>query len=453
MPCFVRAFPYPKRNHDYLHMKHLSFPALTAVALMAVLFSCKKVDEVTDFIKGGHTKDKGIVYKETDSVTKGGRLSAAVVGDKVIFVGQAIDVFDTKNGHWSTVPYFSYYPGVIATVGNKVVITGSTTTAYVYDGSSGQLSSGITLSEVDRTYDVGAAAGTKVVFAGGSASMLGGTAGSSPIGADIYDVNTGVVINSQLSKGRTFVSGAGAGNKILIAGGQSSDSLYVKTVDIYDVSTGQWAVSYLSAPRIKMTAAAAGNKILFAGGLGNTDHGFDVSDVVDIYDVSTGQWSVAHLSEARAVPTPVVVGNLVFFAGGVTRGGNNGGLVGVSAAVDIYNAATGQWTTASLSEPRGYVAAAATGTKVVFAGGYYTYGSNDQGLSLYWGTKTIDVYDMVSQQWSTDSLTIARGMAAAGATNKKLVVAGGAKGSSSIAPGFYDELVTPVRAADIYTVK
>ena len=43
--------------------------------------------------------------------------------------------------------------------------------------------------------------------------------------------------------------------------------------------------------------------------------------------------------------------------------------VAPSAVVDVYNGATGAWSTAQLSVARGYLAAASVGNVALFAGG------------------------------------------------------------------------------------
>ena len=45
------------------------------------------------------------------------------------------------------------------------------------------------------------------------------------------------------------------------------------------------------------------------------------------------------------------------------------GSSGYSNAVDIYNTSTNTWSTATLSQARDYLAAAAAGNEVFFAGG------------------------------------------------------------------------------------
>ena len=43
---------------------------------------------------------------------------------------------------------------------------------------------------------------------------------------------------------------------------------------------------------------------------------------------------------------------------------------GVSNAVDLYNSASGTWSTAQLSVARHYLAATSVGNVAIFAGGY-----------------------------------------------------------------------------------
>ncbi len=55
-----------------------------------------------------------------------------------------------------------------------------------------------------------------------------------------------------------------------------------------------------------------GTKAIFAGGYSSSGY----SNVVDIYDASTGQWSTATLSQARDGLAATTVGTEAIFAGG-----------------------------------------------------------------------------------------------------------------------------------------
>ena len=85
-------------------------------------------------------------------------------------------------------------------------------------------------------------------------------------------------------------------------------------------------------------------------------------DSVDLYNSASGAWSTAQLSVARGILAATSVGNVAIFAGGL---GNS-----LSNAVDLYNSASGTWSTAQLSERRMGLAATSVGNVAIFAGGY-----------------------------------------------------------------------------------
>jgi hypothetical protein len=126
----------------------------------------------------------------------------------------------------------------------------------------------------------------------------------------------------------------------------------------------------------------------------------DFSNVVDLYNSTTGAWSTAQLSVARADIVSASVGSVALFAGGNSASASGGCLWfgncvkcsrvvqhcvfvhpmrnvylmlttagGLSLAVDLYNSTTGAWSTAQLSVPRHYLAAASVGSVALFAGG------------------------------------------------------------------------------------
>ena len=88
----------------------------------------------------------------------------------------------------------------------------------------------------------------------------------------------------------------------------------------------------------------------------NADGG--VSNAVDMYNSATGAWTTAQLSVARSSLAGTSVGNLAIFAGGYN-----------SKVVDLYNSATGAWSTAQLSVARYSLAATSVGNLAIFAGG------------------------------------------------------------------------------------
>jgi N-acetylneuraminic acid mutarotase len=211
-----------------------------------------------------------------------------------------------------------------------------------------------TLSEGRSGMSV-AAAGNKILFAGSMSSTV-----------DIFDINSQTLTTAGLSVARSEIATAALGNKVFFGGGEISDGTFpTNAVDIYDVSTNSWTTASLTAPGHLIGAAAVGNKVLFAGG----DHGFNItsgisrSTTVDIYDVSTNAWSTASLSEPRIGNSAVTIGNKIYFAGGGSR-------LGTSNTIDVYDNATNLWSTLTLKEKRRGHAGIAVGNKIYLAGGY-----------------------------------------------------------------------------------
>ncbi|HET9825375.1 MAG TPA: PKD domain-containing protein [Chitinophagaceae bacterium] len=192
---------------------------------------------------------------------------------------------------------------------------------------------------------------------------------------------------------------AAAGTKVVFAGGQkygasccySCDEWYLgsSAVDIYDVASHAWSVAQLSRSRVDISVATAGSKIFFAGGhdWDLQPGGLDVSyDNVDIYDASSGTWELAHLSKARQNMAVAAIGNKVFFAGGWFYTGNPPPYWQASKVVDIYDLATKSWSVSALSVSTGSGYVAVLSDKVYFMGG---------------PSSSVDIYDNTTNTWST----------------------------------------------------
>jgi hypothetical protein len=173
-------------------------------------------------------------------------------------------------------------------------------------------------------------------------------------------------------------------------------------------SFGQWTYNNLSQPRNWMGAVAYGNKAYFAGG--ETDLG-DAS-IVEIYDVVKGKWDTPiHLSVARSGPSAVACDSMVFFAGGYESASHT-----ARSTVDIWDIPTQRWYVEQLSIPRFAISAVSKGHKVLFAGG------------VLWdltGYNRVDIYDTQTGTWSTASLSIARGSMASAVVGDLAIFAGG----------------------------
>jgi PKD domain/Kelch motif/Galactose oxidase, central domain len=219
-----------------------------------------------------------------------------------------------------------------------------------------------TLSK-SRTQIAVAAAGTKILFAGGRWTPdCPDCWGSSRV--DIYDTVTHQWSTAELSQGRWGIATASTGNKIFFAGGEFGDGAFnsiFSNVDIYDAATNTWSVASLSEPRSYIASAAVGNKVFFAGGWQEETRFVLPTNKIDIYDFSANTWSTGTLSEARGWASGITVGQKIYFAGGLRNGAVP------TNRIDIFDNATNTWSTSSLNVPMGVHAAITSSSKIYWA--------------------------------------------------------------------------------------
>lgn len=245
-----------------------------------------------------------------------------------------------------------------------------------------------------------AAAGNKVVFAGGLSSYRNGDFTVSDA-ADIYDVMRAEWKTVKLSQARMGIAAVSCGTKIFFAGGYSKDG-ESNNVDIYDVVSGDWQLAHLSVPRSGITAAAVGNKVLFAGGSGKGGE----SVIVDIYDLENNKWTTATLSAARMFMGSATVGNKVYFAGGEDGWGLP------FNTVDIYdNANTANpWSTSSLKQLSGAISGAVVGDQIFWT-----------GVTRNESTSIVEIWNMTDGSVSYNCLTYTRYLLQAVAVNNQVL--------------------------------
>jgi predicted Ser/Thr protein kinase len=144
--------------------------------------------------------------------------------------------------------------------------------------------------------------------------------------------------------------------------------------------------------------------------------------------------TTATLSEARYGLAAAATENLMFFAGGWKQLNGTSGFHTPSDRVDIYNIANKTWTNATLSEARRLLAAVASENLVFFAGGANNvyYNSSDR----------VDIYNITSNTWTTATLSEARYGLAAAASGNLVFFAGGLRKVDNISD-----------RVDIYNIK
>jgi hypothetical protein len=220
-----------------------------------------------------------------------------------------------------------------------------------------------------------AVVGSKVLFAGGLMS------GETSDIVDIYDVSDGSWTSAQLSSARTDFHVVVVGSKALFMGGKTEpggEGPWVRgTVDIYDAATGGWSASERPAGRrLDSQSVVVGTKAFITS---------PYDDLVEIFDAATSQWSVHRLTGIRGGPDPVVVGGKILFAGGRASQNPEFMLTGTASnIVDIFDTRTGTWSAARLSQPRYQMTTAVVGDRALFVGGTAGDG-RDSGL--------VDIYD------------------------------------------------------------
>ncbi len=128
---------------------------------------------------------------------------------------------------------------------------------------------------------------------------------------------------------------------------------------------------------------------------------------------------IGTLSTAKSGRAVASAGNKIVFAGG--SGGSDCPECWGSSRVDIYDIITQTWSTAELSKGRFGISAIASGNKIFFAGGEAGDGAFDQLFS------TVDIYDVSTNTWSVAGLSEPRSNIAAATVGNKVFFAGGEK--------------------------
>ncbi|KAJ2812703.1 hypothetical protein H4S07_001216 [Coemansia furcata] len=248
---------------------------------------------------------------------------------------------------------------------------------------------------------------------------------------DIYNRRTNKWTTGRLSVPRSEVgAGSVAGRYALFAGGFDSSFRPMSLVDVYDAETGQWSTTNLNTPRAAPRILNLGETAVIIGGLsgdlqylsraidyigadlsignatlpsvypqfglaiadsdcglglftsgyqndkpGERFNDFQASNQSALFVTNT---SSASFSQAPAFPSPRwgaggAASNGLFAIGGghIFGDGTTEPLTTVVDRVDLFSAATGQWsdTPLKLSVPRDYPMVQAVGDYIVFAGG------------------------------------------------------------------------------------
>ena len=202
--------------------------------------------------------------------------------------------------------------------------------------------------------------------------------------------------------------------KVLVTGGNGTAAWVGYSAELYDPASRLWsATGGMTTPRMAHTATLLPNgKILVVGGFSFTGMlGLVPSTATaEIYDLATGVWtSTTSMGSARAGHTATLLPNgTVLVAGGLSATNATSSEITYSSA-EIYDPATQLWTATGVmnSARNSHTAVLLTSGKVLVSGG-----DSYSGSTLYGSTTPIslsDIYDPTTGVWTaTGSMSVAR---------------------------------------------
>jgi len=267
-----------------------------------------------------------------------------------------------------------------------------------------------------------AAVGHRVYFAGGEEGGV-----ESDV-VDIYHAGTGNWSTAKLSEPRNQVAIAGVGHTVIFAGGSTGIFDNARTVvDVYNTRTRHTYQTALPEPCYGMDAVTIDGKAIFYGGFRQEDASNTITnDEIFIFDLKHRRWSTviaptANLPSVTPVGTRLIVPgyNSVFDVYDVATGtwtstaldvrpnAGSAAVVGTQAIffgetrAAVYDSATGRWSVSIL--PGGHTTPSpfTAGNKAVFAGGSLIIRNTPPSVPTFLPTTTADVYDSISKTWST----------------------------------------------------
>jgi hypothetical protein len=240
----------------------------------------------------------------------------------------------------------------------------------------------------------------------------------------IYDIDTDSWILGSAAPLPTRSEGAAAthGGYFYAVGGRSGGPL--ADLDRYAVETDTWvSLASMATPRRGLGAAVVGNALYAIGGSSGASPCAGVPlATVERYDIDSDQWTtVAPLPSPRSDLAAYAHGGKIYVFGGCT-----GSVVAVTNAVDVYDPVSDTWSTAPADMPTARSSIYAVGAK---GGTVYVIGGQAGGLQL----TTNEAYKLAADSWRTDtpmpSPRAEMGVVSHGATI--YTVGGGLSGASS----------------------
>jgi hypothetical protein len=333
-------------------------------------------------------------------------------------MAELADLTVARVGHTATV----LADGRVLVIGGANAVIGVVASVEIYDPATEnwEPADDITTIRVGHT---------ATLLSDGRVLVLGGVGsdGGTPVTeAEFFDPTSGtwssagIVLTPRLGHTSTLLEDG----RVLVVG---EDNLYEPYAELFDPQTGKWLQAGSPAgPRFRHTATLLSDgRVLVAGGVLKADG--EPTGSVEIFDPATDTWSTAaSLGEPRSRHSAVAIGDgRVMVSSGAST--NDDGPGGELASTEIFNPATGEWTTMTLACDARY---SHSGSLIADWGDGQVVLIGGQGEKE--AANTVISYDPTRNSWSqATGLGLVRvGAAILPMTDGSLMIAGGSLRSS-----------------------
>ena len=303
-----------------------------------------------------------------------GHTATLLVNGKVLVAGgtnngvaiNSAELYNHTTGTWASTGSMhvarTLAGSVLLSNGSVLVVGGclndclSTTTnsAELYNPTTGTFTATGSMVRARAGFGIALLANGQVVVAGGCTAYDQNGCAATTTSAEVYNPATGHWTATGSLRGARFAVTATrlASGKVLVVGGATAASDALNSSEIYDPTTKTWSLGP------KMVQARSGyasillptGKVLFVGG--ENINGVSIASA-ELYNPSTGAFTATgSMTATRVEHTAVLLATgKVLVSGGYKQTSN---VVTPLASAELYNPATGIWTTiGSMSTARG----------------------------------------------------------------------------------------------------
>ncbi|RYY00362.1 hypothetical protein EON78_01375 [bacterium] len=211
-----------------------------------------------------------------------------------------------------------------------------------------------------------------------------------------YDIATDKwQLKTPMSTNRSGLTASVVDKKIYVIGGfDGGKGEWLSTLEVYDTSNDTWSFkSFMKNKRSSLGSAAINGKIYAVGGSLSKE---EWTNKLEEYDPATDAWTnLESMTIARAQIAVAAVNNRLYVLGGENE-------KGVLSSVEEYNPRTNKWTNKlDLPTPRANAEIVVYKSNIIVMGG-----RNNSGQLL----DSIDIYNADTNKWMSASKPLSRAM-------------------------------------------